>query len=71
MRAGDRRIYVQIPAYRDPELLPTVADRLATAARPEQLVVRARSWSVSTSATFSSFAWERVNTRISRTTAIS
>jgi hypothetical protein len=39
MRGGDRRIYVQIPAYRDLELLPTVADLLRTAARPECLVV--------------------------------
>jgi hypothetical protein len=38
MRGGER-IYVQIPAYRDPELLATVTDLLRTAARPERLVV--------------------------------
>lgn len=31
------RIYVQIPAYRDPELLPTVTDLLAQARHPERL----------------------------------
>ncbi|MGD9765892.1 MAG: GlcNAc-transferase family protein [Candidatus Binatia bacterium] len=31
------RIFVQIAAYRDPELLPTLADCLARAARPERL----------------------------------
>jgi hypothetical protein len=31
------RIFVQIAAYRDPELLPTIADCLARAARPERL----------------------------------
>ena len=38
--ADAERIYVQIPAYRDPELLPTVADLVQTAAHPERLVVR-------------------------------
>lgn len=33
------RIYVQIPAYRDRELLPTVADLLRTAHHPDQLTV--------------------------------
>lgn len=33
------RIYVQIPAYRDRELLATVADLVATAASPDRLVV--------------------------------
>jgi hypothetical protein len=33
------RIYVQIPAYRDPELLPTVTDLLAQARHPERLNV--------------------------------
>lgn len=34
---GDGRIFVQIAAYRDPELLPTLRDCLARAARPERL----------------------------------
>jgi hypothetical protein len=33
------RIFVQIPAYRDRELLPTVADLLRTARHPERLTV--------------------------------
>jgi hypothetical protein len=33
------RIYVQIPAYRDPELLSTVTDLLANAAEPERLTI--------------------------------
>jgi hypothetical protein len=36
---GDRRIHVQIPAYRDAQLLPTVADLVRKAARPERLRV--------------------------------
>lgn len=39
MHRGHPRIYVQVPAYRDAELVPTLRDLLATAARPERLVV--------------------------------
>lgn len=39
MHRGPPRIYVQVPAYRDPQLVPTLRDLLDTAARPEQLVV--------------------------------
>jgi hypothetical protein len=35
----DRRIFVQIPAYRDPELGPTLRDLFAKALRPEALRV--------------------------------
>jgi UDP-N-acetylglucosamine (GlcNAc):hydroxyproline polypeptide GlcNAc-transferase len=34
-----KRIYVQIPAYRDREIVPTVTDLLRQAARPDQLSV--------------------------------
>src|SRR5262245_27811438 len=34
---ADDRIYVQIPAYRDAELAPTLVDLYARAARPERL----------------------------------
>lgn len=33
------RIYIQIPAYRDPELIPTVTDLLAQARHPERLTI--------------------------------
>src|SRR5690242_11844476 len=33
------QIYVQIPAYRDPELVPTVTDLLAKARNAERLTV--------------------------------
>jgi hypothetical protein len=33
------RIYVQVPAYRDPELLPTLVDMMRTASEPGRLVV--------------------------------
>ena len=36
---GNGRIYVQIPAYRDRELLPTVVSLTTTAERPESLTV--------------------------------
>ena len=34
----DQRIFVQVAAYRDPELLPTLHDCIARADRPDQLV---------------------------------
>ena len=37
--SGDRRIFVQIPAYRDPELSPTLHDLFAKARNPESLRV--------------------------------
>jgi hypothetical protein len=37
MHRGLPRIYLQVPAYRDPQLVPTLRDLLDTAARPEQL----------------------------------
>jgi hypothetical protein len=36
MHRGHLRIYVQVPTYRDRELLPTLRDLLDTAARPER-----------------------------------
>jgi hypothetical protein len=39
-RAGHPDLYVQVPAYRDRELVPTLRDLYAQAARPGQLRVR-------------------------------
>lgn len=36
---SDNKIFVQIAAYRDPELLPTLRDMLANAAHPENLKI--------------------------------
>lgn len=39
MNLGPPRIYVQVPAYRDRELMPTLVDLFETAARPERIVL--------------------------------
>ncbi len=63
MGRGQPRIYVQVPAYRDAQLVATLRDLLDTAARPERLVV-AVAWQHGDDETSSTGELRRLSTHL-------